>query len=96
MINFKQKELIDKLFCKTQEKFPEIQLINITESPEDPNDLWVNITAPKDEEREIELREFASEMATDILLEYGYHISIMPMRKLKREISKSRKTNRQK
>ncbi len=80
MINFKQKELIDTLFNMIKEKFPGVEFISITESPEDPNDLWVNITAPNDEEREIELRAFASEKATDILLDYGYHFSIMPTR----------------
>ncbi len=82
MMTAKQKGLIDKLFAAIKEKFSEIELINITESPEDPNDLWVNVTAPENEDREIELVEFASEKATDILLDYGYHISIMPTQKL--------------
>ena len=85
MMNFKQKELIDVLFYTIKEKFPEVELINITESPEDPNDLWMNITAPHDEEREIELRAFASDKATDILVNYGYHISPMPTRNFKKE-----------
>mgnify|MGYP001594838913 CR=1 FL=1 len=84
MIKFKQKELVDEMFYTIKEKFPEIEMVNITESPEDPSDLWLNITAPKDEEREIELREFASEKATDILLDYGYHISVMPTKKFNR------------
>ena len=77
-MNLKQQELTDKLFQAVKEKFPEVKLVSVTESPEDPNDLWVNIATPKDEEREIELVEFASEKTTDILLDYGYHISIMP------------------
>ena len=81
MIVVKQKELIDELFKAVKEKFSEVELISITESPEDPNDLWVNVTAPEDEDREIELVEFASEKATEILLDYGYHISIMPTQK---------------
>ena len=81
MITLKQKELIDRLFCAIKEKFPEVELIGVVESPEDPSDLWVNITAPRDEKKEMELREIASEKATDILLDYGYHISIMPTRK---------------
>ncbi len=37
--------------------------------------IYGYIIAPKDEE--IELMEFASEKATDILLDYGYHISVI-------------------
>ena len=79
-INFKQEELIDELVNTLRIKFPEIELINITESPEDSESLWINITAPKDEDIEIELREFASDKTTDILLDYGYHMLIMPTR----------------
>jgi hypothetical protein len=79
MINIKQKELIDDFFNKIKEKFSEIELISITESPEDPADLWVNITAPQDEAREIELRRFASDRTADILLDYGYGIYVMPV-----------------
>ncbi len=82
MITAKQKGLVDKLFEAIKEKFSEIESISITESPEDPNDLWVNVTTPENKEREIELVEFASEKATDILLDYRYHISIMPTQKL--------------
>jgi len=52
-----------------------------TDEPEDANDLWMNITAPPDEEEEIELRAFASDKTTDILLDFGYNISIMPTKK---------------
>ncbi len=55
MINFKQQELVDKLFQSVKENFPEVELINVIESPEDTNDLWIKITEPEDEDREIEL-----------------------------------------
>ncbi|MEK7728531.1 MAG: hypothetical protein AAB354_08970 [candidate division KSB1 bacterium] len=80
MMNFKQKDLIENLLQVVKSKFPEVQLLNITESPEDPNDLWVNITAPADEDREIALLEFASEKEFDILESYGYQITLMPTR----------------
>ncbi|MBF0228422.1 MAG: hypothetical protein HQK63_02325 [Desulfamplus sp.] len=79
-INFKQKELIEKLVNKLKKRFPEVELIDITESPEDSESLWINITAPEKEDREIELREFASDKTTDILVDYGYHILVMPTR----------------
>ena len=79
-INFKQQELIDELFQAVKTRFPEVDLINIAESPEDPNDLWINITAPEDEDREFELMDFASDKSMDILMQYGYHMLVMPTR----------------
>ena len=79
-INFKQEELIDELVSTLGKKFPEVRFIDITESPEDSESLWINVTAPKDENRENELREFASDKTTDILIDYGYHILVMPTR----------------
>jgi hypothetical protein len=77
MINFKQEELAQELFSSLRHKFPEVRLINVTESPADPRAVWVNITALQDEDREIDLIEFAGDKTTDILLDYGYYISIM-------------------
>ncbi len=76
MFNFKQKELSQMLFDRLKEKFPEIKLVSITPSCEDPNDIWVNIIYPEDEDRQIEMGEMAAEISTDILLDYGYSISI--------------------
>lgn len=78
MTNLKKKKLANKLYLAIKEKFPEVELMSITESPEDPADLWLNIAISTDEDREIEIREFASEKSTDILLDYGYHILAMP------------------
>ena len=38
-INFKQQELIDGIIESLREKFPEVEFVDITESPENPNDL---------------------------------------------------------
>lgn len=77
MINFKQQELAEKLFASLRAEFPEIELISFEESPPGGADIWVNITAPEDEDWEIELIESAGIKTTDILLDYGYYISIM-------------------
>ena len=77
-MNFKQQELIDRLFQAVKEKYPEVEFLSVTESPEDPADLWINITAPEDEDREIELSKFANQISTDILQDYGYLIMVMP------------------
>jgi hypothetical protein len=80
MTNLKQQQLADDFFQSVKTKFPEVELINITSSPEDPRDLWINVTAPADEAREFELMDWVSEKSADILLEYGYSILVIPDR----------------
>jgi len=80
MMNFKQQELIEEFFQILKAGFPEIELINVTPSPEDPNDLWINIAGPQDEDREFEMMDIASERAADILQDHGYLILVMPTR----------------
>ncbi len=77
-MNFKQDELIDEILDAIKKQYPEGKLISVAESSEDPQDLWISVTAPEDEDREIEMREFASDKATDVFLDYGYHFSIIP------------------
>lgn len=86
MINFKQEELIDALMQDIKARYPEVELIKVMESAENPSTLWVKVTAPEDEEREIEMREFASGKVADILLDYGYHMLVMPMRRLEEAV----------
>ena len=80
MMNFKQEELIEKLISQIKKKFPEVKLIKIMESCEDPESLWIEVTAPKDEDRDIELREYAGDKVFDIFMDYGYHMLVMPIR----------------
>ncbi len=80
MINFKQQQLLDELFQAVKAKFPEVEFLNVTESPEDPADLLLNVTAPEDEDRDLELSEFTSQLSTDILQDYGYLILVMTRR----------------
>jgi len=79
-INSKQRELIEGLVEDLNIHFPDVKFCDITESPENPNDLWINVTEPEDEEREIELIEFFGEKTIDILTDYGYHMLVMPIR----------------
>jgi len=76
-MNVKQKELIDDLYQSTKQRFPEIDLINITNSPENSEEIWINVTSPN-EQLEDELIVFSAEKSTDILLDYGYQILVMP------------------
>jgi hypothetical protein len=80
MINFKQHELIDEFFGVVKARFPEIELLGVTESPEDPTDVWINVSAPADEIREMAMMELASAQTADILQAYGYYLLMMPRR----------------
>ncbi|MDM8550519.1 hypothetical protein QUF72_10590 [Desulfobacterales bacterium HSG2] len=64
-----------------RKKFPEVERIEVAKSPEDPESLWIRVAAPEDEEREIALREYGNDKAADILLDYGYHMLVMPTTK---------------
>ena len=77
MINFKQRELSQMLFDRLQDRFPELEMVDIIESPENPNSIWINVIMPDDEDREIEARKMASELTADILMDYGYYILII-------------------
>ncbi|MCP4105739.1 MAG: hypothetical protein GY749_09405 [Desulfobacteraceae bacterium] len=79
-INSKQQELIEGLVEELNRHFPDIKFVDVTESPENPNDLWINVTEPEDDDREIELIEFFGEKSADILMDYGYHMLVMPIR----------------
>ncbi len=79
-INSKQQELIQGLVEDLNRHFPDVEFVDITESPENPNDLWINVTEPGDDDREIELIEFFGEKSADILMDYGYHMLVMPIR----------------
>ncbi len=77
-INLKQEQLIDELFAKVKAEYPEIVFNNLGVSPDDPEHIWINIIADMDEDRELEMTHFCSELEIDILMDYGYSISIMP------------------
>ena len=77
-INIKQEELIKELFQKVNEKYPELEFLGVKESPGDRELLWIRVFSDLSEEREIEMRHYASELETDILVDYGYSFGIMP------------------
>ncbi len=80
MINFRQQELIETFADAVEKRFPDVKFVDVTESPENPNDLWINVTRVRDEDRLIELIDFCSEKSTDILMDYGYHMLVMAVR----------------
>ncbi len=78
-LNHRQKKLVEEVVGSLREKYPDTQLVEITESPENPDTLWICVTAPDDEEREIRLRSLAAEKCMDVLCDYGYHMLVMPI-----------------
>jgi len=80
MINMKMTELANDMFNRLKKKYPEIKLNGFSNSPESENSLWLNVAMPSDEDREIEIREYAAEIATDVLDEYGFMLVLIPER----------------
>ncbi len=78
MINFKQKELIEYIMSRLREKFPGIELLRITEGFDDPETLWLWVFPPENDEAFNELIDFSGDFLSDIFMEYGYHILLMP------------------
>jgi len=60
MINLKQQELVKQFVEEVQKRFPEVQLLNVIPSPENPDDTWIRVTSPDDEDLETALIEFSA------------------------------------
>ncbi len=80
MINFKQEELIEYFMDRLKNKFPGVELLQITEAFDDPETLWLWVPPPEGDEAFNEFIDFSADVLTDIFLEYGYHILVMPAR----------------
>jgi GTP cyclohydrolase II len=76
-LNHKQEELIQELFAAVQAKYPTIFIKGYELNPDDKEHVWVIVEAAMDEDDEIALRHFAASLSADILMDYGYSISIM-------------------
>jgi hypothetical protein len=76
-INLKQQQLIEELFNKVKENYPEIVFKDLQVSPDDPEHIWINVISDMDEDREIEMNHYSASLEIDILMDYGYAISIM-------------------
>ncbi len=78
-LNPKQKKLIAGLAKKIELKFPEAKFVDVAPSPEGKNTVLVHFTKPSTDRRFMEIAEYASGMAMDILLDYGYHFIVLPV-----------------
>jgi hypothetical protein len=77
-MNHKQRELIEELFQTVHAKYPQTRITGYELNPDDKEHIWVIVEVIMDEDTEIELIGYAAELCTDILMDYGYSISIMP------------------
>lgn len=59
-----------------KEEFPEITLNSIRPSDGNPENTKVNICFPPDEDKEVQIRESAAKISTQILEKYGYNVTI--------------------
>lgn len=92
LLNSKQEELIQELFEYAKAKFPEIEIVNITAHPENPNHIWVEISGIDfyDDDKYFEFSEYVSPKEEDILVDYGYPINLMVVADEKSKISEMR------
>ncbi|MDQ1265703.1 MAG: hypothetical protein QG635_854 [Bacteroidota bacterium] len=78
MINLKQKQLIEDMLKKAKEKYADIELKNISFSPDDSEHIFVNIRHSMDEDELLDFYDFAAELDIETLMDYGYKITLMP------------------
>lgn len=79
ILNHKQQELIAQLAREIEEKFPDVKFVETVQSPESVNTLWLRFTEPDNDKRFMEIGEYAGERTMDILLDYGYHLVVLPV-----------------
>lgn len=78
-LNHKQEELIAQLAEDIEKKFPEVKFVEAVPSPEGENALFLRFTEPENDDRFMDILEYASERTTDILLDYGYQMVVVPV-----------------
>ncbi|MCL4704658.1 hypothetical protein KJ068_05830 [bacterium] len=74
-----KKDLIKTLTSEIEAKFPEAKIVKVAPNPEIPGGTLLYVTRPENEDRLIALGEYASDRTVDILLDYGFHITVMPV-----------------
>ncbi len=77
-LNHKQEELIALLVKEIEAKFPETKFVEAAPSPESENTIWLEFTHPNNDEKFMEIIEYAGGRTMDILLDYGYHFLVLP------------------
>jgi hypothetical protein len=76
-LNPRQEELLHELVQKVIAKFPTVRYLGVSGSPYGEQSVWINVAVPE-EETMMKMSEYAAELESAILVEYGYSFSIMP------------------
>jgi hypothetical protein len=76
-ISTRRQQLAREIFSALQAQYPEISLLEIRQSPEHPNDTWIHVLAPMDEDREMAMNAFAAQLESNILVEHDHHFSTL-------------------
>ncbi len=81
-LNHVQERLTNELMDYARQKYPEIEIGKITDSPSSSNHVWVIIKGIDwdDDDKVMDFIEYVAGKQEDILVEYGYPISLMPIR----------------
>lgn len=80
MKNPRMMELAEEVVAKVQSRFSEVRFLRYRDNPESENSVFVEVTPPATDERDLELSEFVSDICSDILLEHGFMIFVLPQR----------------
>lgn len=72
------EEVAEELLQSVKAKYPELEEFGRTTDPEDKEHIWIRVYAPYDEDTRMAIHSYASELETDILLDYDYKISVIP------------------
>ncbi len=78
-LNYKQEELVEQLAKEIEARFPDVKFVEANPSPENDRTLWLEFTRPPNDDCLMEIIEYASNRTMDILLDYGYHMLVMPI-----------------
>ena len=81
MLNHVQERLVRELLEYAHAKYPEVSIHKFSESPENANHIWVIVRGLDwhDDDRIMDFTAYMSLKEEDILVEYGYHFSLMPI-----------------
>ncbi len=76
MLNIQQKKISENLFSTLKAQYPEIDLLEIIESPFEKDSVWMRLYPPVDFQKKRLFSKLAAELSTDILVKYGCYIVI--------------------
>lgn len=80
-MNHVQERLINELLDYAKIKYPETEIQDITEAPSGEGRLWVIVKGIDwdDDDKSMDFMEYLAPRQDDVLVEYGYPISLMPI-----------------